>query len=529
MANWKNLFKPWILARGQEYYECGQVVEMEGDDSIIRAQVSGSHAYQVEIHRAGERVTRMVCDCPHAVGGENCKHMAAVLFVLDEQPKQSRMDWQAALAQMGENQLRELLQSLAVEDGTLQNRIVRMVAGPGADSARWQDELDQIISDYSDYHGWIDYDQAYDCMVEVAEYLEECLPPLLIGGQVVDAAKLVVTVYGAAWGQDMDDSDGGLTIMSEHCREALVKILCLADERKEREIFELLHDFLEDNNWNYGSDDLEDLILSLSWSPELQQKNLEYLDDNLDSWRMRQRAVLMERMGASKAEVIAWWEQHRNDDNAYHPLLRLYEEENPAKAIELVREKRKWEKNTNWQIIDYTKTLLDLLEKSGEQAEYKTELRHLVMDLKCQDVEYVSRLKKITPLERWPAVFETLLADAKRPTDRMQLYHLEGMCSELFTELSQHPYIGTFQSYEETLRHWNSEQTLKLYTEILKIEMDRACDRKQYRYVASYLNKLEAYPNGQEKAKVLAAYWYVYHKNRPAMKDELKKAGYPQE
>ena len=527
MAKWRNLFKPWILARGQEYYECGQVVELKEKGSVVTAEVSGSKAYRVEIQRSGERVTRMVCDCPHAAGGENCKHMAAALYALDEKTAQSRMDWQTALTQMGENQLRELLHSLAAEDGTLQDRIVRMVSGPGDDPARWQDELEQIISDHTDYHGWLDYDQAYDCMVEVAEYLEECLPPLLMSGQVVDAAKLVMTVYGAAWGQDMDDSDGGLTIVSEHCREALVKILYLADAQQERMIFELLHEFMEDSNWNYGSDDLEALILSLDWSPELQQKNLDYLDENLDSWRMRQRAELMARTGASKAEIIAWWEQHWEDEGAYYPLLHLYEEENLPKAIELVRENRKRE-STSWNVVNYTKTLLGLLEKAGEQAEYETELRYLVLERKCQETEFVSRLKAITPPENWAAMFEKLLADAKRPADRMRLYHLNGMYSELYSELSRHPYLGTFQSYEEDLRKWDSEQTLKLYTEILKTEMDRACDRKQYRYVVSHLSRLKAYPQGYEEAKSLLAYWYAHHKNRHAMKDELKKAGYPQ-
>ena len=528
MASWRNLFKPWILARGQEYHECGQVVELKEAGSSVTAEVSGSRAYHVDIQRKDNCVARMSCDCPHAAGGENCKHMAAVLFALDEKTAQPRMDWQTALAQVSEKQLRELLHSLAAVDGTLQDRIVRMVSGPGDDPARWQDELEQIISDYAGRHGWIDYDQAYDCMIEVAEYLEECLPPLLIGGQLEDAAKLTMTVYGTAWGQDMDDSDGGLTIVSEHCREAMAKILSLADAQQERVIFNFLHDFLADSTWDCGSDDLEQLILSLEWSPELQQKNLEYLDDNLDSWRMRQRAELMERMGASRAEVIAWWEQHRNDDSAYHPLLHLYKEENLPKAIELVRKKRQGE-NTAWSMINYTKTLLGLLEKAGERGKYETELRYLVMELKCQETEFVTRLKAITPPEQWTAVFERLLADAKRPADRMHLYHFNGMYSELLTELSRYSYVGTFQSYEEDLREWDYEQTLKLYVGILKQEMDRACDRKQYRQVTSYLRGLRAYPNGQEEAKALVAYWHTVHKNRPAMKDELKKAGYPQE
>ena len=106
------------------------------------------------------------------------------------------------------------------------------------------------------------------------------------------------------------------------------------------------------------------------------------------------------------------------DDNACRPLLRLYEEDDLPKAIELVREHREQEGNTGWQIIDYTKTLLRLLEKTGKQAEYETELRYLVLELKNQETEYVSRLKQITPPEQWPTAFETLLADAKHPSRR---------------------------------------------------------------------------------------------------------------
>lgn len=285
MGNWRKLFKPWILEWGREYFDFGQVTGLAEDGDIIQAEVSGSQVYSVEIQKKGDRVEWMSCDCPYAQGGENCKHMAAVLLALEDHTTEpeTRTDWRTALAQMSEEQVRELLQSLAAEDVTLQDRIARMVSGPGEDPGRWQDDLEQIISDYADYHGFIDYDQAYDCMVEVAGYLDECLPALLNAEQVVNAAKLVMTVYGAAWSQDMDDSDGGLTIVSEHCREAMVRILLLADTQQERKLFDLLHEFMTDSNWNYGSSDLEELVLSLNWSRELQQKNLEYLDRNLDS------------------------------------------------------------------------------------------------------------------------------------------------------------------------------------------------------------------------------------------------------
>lgn len=169
------------------------------------------------------------------------------------------------------------------------------------------------------------------------------------------------------------------------------------------------------------------------------------------------------------------------------------------------------------------------MEKSEDRDGYEKKLRYLVLKLNCQEGEYISRLKNITPAQQWPGVFETFLEGTKWPADRMRLYYPEGSYRELFTELSRYPSLDSFQSYEEVLRKWDPQRTLQLYVEILKTEMGRASARKQYRSLASHLNKLTSYPNGQEEANVLAAHWHEYYKNRPAMKDELKKAGYPQE
>lgn len=529
MANWRDLFRPWILERGQEYFECGQVVELEDDGGLVRAEVSGSQDYHVEIQRSGKRVDWMSCDCPYADKEENCKHMAAVLFAMEDRAAQQRtgcrLEWQVALEKLSEEQMRTLLRSMAEENGSLQDRIVRLISGPGTEPSQWQDDLEQIILDHSDYRGWLGYDRAYNCMLDIVEYLEESLMPLLIEGRLLDAAKLVMTVYGSAFSQDTDDSDGGLSHVSDACREGLGKILYLADPHQERKIFYMLHEFLEGCEWSYGPDDLEELILSLDWSRELQQKNLEYLDDHLDSWHMGLREALMEKMGASKAEIIAWWEQFRESGNAYRPLLRLYEEDDLPRAIELVREERQKEK-LDWRLVELTKTLLRLLEKAGEQAEYEKELRYLVLERKCQEREYVSRIKSITPPEQWAAVFDALMTDAKRPSDRMALYHFEGMIEELFTELCQYPSFGSFQCYAAELREWDPTRTRAYYVEILKREMDAANQRKQYRHIIGYLSDLSAYPGGQKAAKELAEYWHVYHRNRPAMKDELRQAGY---
>ena len=64
MVDWRKQFKPWILTRGQEYFECGQVAILREDGAIAEAEVSGSNIYHVVVQRRGERVTSLSCDCP---------------------------------------------------------------------------------------------------------------------------------------------------------------------------------------------------------------------------------------------------------------------------------------------------------------------------------------------------------------------------------------------------------------------------------------------------------------------------------
>ena len=84
IADWKKFFAPRILSRGEEYYD-SELVEIEAmDEQSIEATVEGTDTYSVEIVLKNNRVAQMACDCPYATDGNNCKHMAAVLFAADD-------------------------------------------------------------------------------------------------------------------------------------------------------------------------------------------------------------------------------------------------------------------------------------------------------------------------------------------------------------------------------------------------------------------------------------------------------------
>ena len=70
IADWKKLFAPHILSRGEEYYE-SELVEIEAmDEQSIEATVEGTDTYSVEIVLKNNRVAQMDCDCPYAAETE---------------------------------------------------------------------------------------------------------------------------------------------------------------------------------------------------------------------------------------------------------------------------------------------------------------------------------------------------------------------------------------------------------------------------------------------------------------------------
>lgn len=64
------------------------------------------------------------------------------------------------------------------------------------------------------------YNHTYNLMVDICEYLQHQFHPMMQRGAVMDAIDLVTTVYITVMELDMDDSDGGLSLVVSDCNGA---------------------------------------------------------------------------------------------------------------------------------------------------------------------------------------------------------------------------------------------------------------------------------------------------------------------
>ncbi len=85
MEEWKSRFQKNTLSQGKDYFERERVFELEETEGTYTASVVERKRYDVRITGYGEQEgLRMYCGCPHAKSGSCCKHMAAVLYAIDD-------------------------------------------------------------------------------------------------------------------------------------------------------------------------------------------------------------------------------------------------------------------------------------------------------------------------------------------------------------------------------------------------------------------------------------------------------------
>ena len=87
---WRDKFSNAVLVRGKTYFEEDKVTCLTEKNGSYTAFVKGNRGYSVYIGKRNGKITRMSCSCPFAAGRNKCKHMAAVLYAIEEEEAKKR-------------------------------------------------------------------------------------------------------------------------------------------------------------------------------------------------------------------------------------------------------------------------------------------------------------------------------------------------------------------------------------------------------------------------------------------------------
>ncbi len=560
MIGWKDLFRTHILERGLDYFERGALDSLEKTEEGYRAVVQGSEPYQVKIVIQDDRVYDMSCDCPYAEDGNYCKHMAAVLYEIEKESGETsdssnslnrilenRKELETVIGKIPEKELRQLLIGLAWEDESLRNRILTTYSETidAGQMMRLKREVDGIAYQYSDRHGFVDYYHASDYADAMDTFLRESVQALVDKECLMQAFELTNYVFHCVGNQDMDDSGGEISWIADTCYEFWKTILQKCNEKEKNQMFQWFQNHQQGYVVDYMEDYMADFVMNEFHDPEMLKQKLKALDELIvkagshtdcgQSYfahygyenNIIKRIQIMRELGCSDGEIVEYREKFRQFSAIRKLEIQDFlDKKQYNSAIKTLKESKELDREYPGLVSEYSKSLIDIYAKTGQKREYRSELEYQIFHCSQRDLQFIELLKAACGKEEWIQYREKILESNTAWSIKYEFLESEGLYERLLCEIKNGNSIYVLDQYERTLKKRYPEAVRDAYIAFIERRAESVADRKNYREIVKYLKKIAAYPGGKNKARDVAGKWRVVYKRRPAMMDELRKAGF---
>ena len=453
------------------------------------------------------------------------------------------------LSKLDKKQLADFIRKECCNSKQLQDRFLALGAGTlfKPDSAKYASRVEDLIEDYSDRHGYIEYRATFDFNRAVTRILDEADEAM----ENVQWEVAVAVLMGiASISEDIlnsgDDSAGELGAIVSACFEKWHE-LCANETLPEdikAEIFELaLSRFFEKDlkGWDWWWDWME-MAISLADTSEKQSRIIKALDaikPNGDSWSAKHNAEtaqkykleIMSKSGSPEDQIKFMYDNVSNPDFRnrliqmawdkadYDEVLRLAGDgvNHDAKYAGLVSDWHKWKYKAYHEIGDKVNELQlarHFFFKGGIWGEKEYSMESMY-----------SSLKTLVSKDEWKKYVETLISEAQGKKDIIRLLYIctqEKMWQEYMDYIRKNPSIYNIDDAPKEVKKLFKDEIVKLYAAAVRNDFQRASNRDSYREGVTYLRKLIKY-GGTKEAEQIVTEQKSRTPRRPALIDELSK------
>ena len=542
--NWEYLFKPQILDRGYEYH-CDDAVEnLNEGNRKVTAEVLGSDRYDVEITFDGDEIVDMYCTCPYAESA-NCKHMAAVLYQMEAEHKlEERKEHnpaetiEAIVNEAEEKDVRDFLIEALEKDRDLQMRFRMLVSKKitSRDIDLYKRRIDDIVREYAGYGDFIPYKYAYDFAMDLDEILTQDIWQMMELGNYHEAFELSCYILKTIAGVDMDDSDGGTSIVTGGCQDVWKSILEHTDMEDRRELFQWFVDHVRRRTDGYSY--IEDFLMEEFQEREFIEEKLLLTDQKLgtiepepdfygryrqEKW-VKRRIALMKALGKTEAQIEEFCDEYWQLPYVRQYMISSCEDRGDYdRAIEILLESMDMDKEYRGLVAGYGLDLKELYLETGQKEAYLDMLWKLALDLRCGDMQVYRELAKQYAPSQWAVEREKIFERLGGRHEAAEFFLEEKLYDRLLDYVKESPGLYALTKYEaELAKRYPAELLDKYRTEVEKMAKPTT-SRKEYQHIVSVLRCMKKYPGGAAVTADLVRQWKTIYRNRRAMMEELNK------
>ncbi len=545
---WMDLFAGHILKRGSGYYEVGRVRNLVVEGDRIEALVEGSEPYDVQISMENGSVKEMTCNCPYANDGNNCKHMAAVLFAWQEGLSQKSPDFE-------DREEHESVRDLVgrTDDKSLKEFLVRQLEQDQELLYRFQQfndcdlsledllllrgRIDGIFSAHEDRSGFIHFARVGSFETDLIALIDGELANLVSFEHQEEAFDLSAYLFLRLGQQDLDDSMGSTMTIADACSSLWEKILLTCDLAVKEKMFRWMLMHLRGLVVDYMEEYLEDFLRAHFREPVFVNRLIEHIKERVsahqrdphdwsnrysaEKWAIWQLEVLLEN-GASDDQVISYCEEHLVLDEVRKRYAAWRQERGEIdQAIVLLREGL--DETDGWSGLqrDYSVQLKNLYFDCQDHEAYEQELWSLVLKYDKGKLEWFRALKNLYPEVEWIEKRERVFEIVGWGDRLAELYKEEGLFDRLLTLVINDQGLYLMNQYEAHLKDRYPEELLSKFVSEVEEMASVSSNRKKYREIVAILRRMHGYPSGKQQVETIVGRWKKAYKRRSAMMEEL--------
>lgn len=453
------------------------------------------------------------------------------------------------LSKLDKTQIADFIRKECCNSKQLQDRFLALGAGTlfKPDSAKYASRVEDLIEDYSDRHGYIDYRATFDFNCAVSRILDEAEDAMRKGQWEVAVAVLTGV---ASISEDIlnsgDDSAGELGAIVSACFEKWHE-LCADETLPEdikAEIFELaLSRFIEKDlkGWDWWWDWME-MAISLADTSEKQSRIIKALDaikPNGDSWSAKHNAEtaqkykleIMSKSGSPEDQIKFMYDNVSNPDFRNRLIQMAWDKADYDEVLRLAGDGVNHDAEYAGLVSDWHKWKYKAYHEIGDKVNELQLARHFffkggIWGEKEYSMESMySSLKTLVSKDDWKKYVETLISEAQGKKDIIRLLYIctqEKMWQEYMDYIRKNPSIYNIDDAPKEVKKLFKDEIVKLYAAAVRNDFQRASNRDSYREGVTYLRKLIKY-GGTKEAEQIVTEQKSRTPRRPALIDELSK------
>lgn len=535
---WESYFQKRILDRGYDYYFDDRVDNLHIKPNRIKAVVHGTDFYNVEIKLNGNQIIGMSCDCPYALDGHNCKHMAAVLYEWQLSATYPVIDNSKLVKEASEEDVRSfLIQGLYDNPDIVES--FKQYTQNEFFLTTMIDDLEGVVDSYSDGYHYIEYEFSRDFCDNYEDAVDKWLDLLKNKKQYSLAFQFLLKAYDIFDKLDIDDNEGETFDVSFYIIDAWSNIIMCMEKSERIDAFNLLKQFLNNIRYSYDRIDILQVFFNYLKGEDLLKLQIDFVKEQLDY--IESHNDILDREYVLDGFAKMYLDLLRKNNVSNQEINVIYKKYWKCDSIRMdcvftCINNKEYDKALDYIDkcidLDYENQALmkrdielkkDIYKKQGNTKAYREELKNLILFFNDTNIDDYIELRSHYNDKEWITERDSLIEQLAPGCFLCEILETEQLYGQLFDVILRSNNRDLLHQYTHVLNDEYPEKLIQLYREFVEKQAESTGSRKHYYQIVEELRIMKSITGGDKVVDEIIKKWKIQYKNRSAMLDELNR------